>query len=44
MEIMDGHLMRIRKTTDNDIERVMEIYVHAKKFMEYIHKSGRKGC
>ncbi|MBO6240596.1 MAG: GNAT family N-acetyltransferase [Butyrivibrio sp.] len=25
--------MLIRKTTDNDIERVMEIYAHARKFM-----------
>ena len=32
MANMDGH-MKIRKTTEKDIERVMDIYAHARKFM-----------
>jgi hypothetical protein len=29
---MDGH-MKIRKTTEKDLNRVMDIYAHARKFM-----------
>ncbi len=29
---MDGH-MKIRKTTEKDLKRVMEIYAYARKFM-----------
>ncbi|MBQ7614736.1 MAG: hypothetical protein IJU77_06785 [Butyrivibrio sp.] len=32
MANMDGH-MKIRKTTDKDLKRVMEIYAYARKFM-----------
>ena len=40
--IMDGYLMKIRKTTEKDLPRIMEIYSYARKFMaehgNYVHE------